>query len=181
MRPQWRWPLDEDEPSKYPKLTWVDKLLIVLTIGAIIGAICMGGCVAMGQPYITTNVISVARISGPAPPIPALPIVERTVARMTNDVGEKVTVITEKPVAPPITSLKIRKSWTNAFWIMCTECDTEAIRKPTRIETVGAKSVEDGEEREYAIYFRCCGQEIKSRYVRRVTTPIAVPVQIPEK
>lgn len=152
---------------------WIERIIfsLALGIGIVFGG-CLYDCNVRAQD--ATNISPYARMAQlPIPPIPKI-----THTHLTNSEGEVVTVTVRKPPdLPPL----VRKSWTNAFWVACTECDLEAIRKPVRIDLITSSPIEDGEQREYAIYFRCCGQEFKSRYVRRVTTPIAVPVQVPSK
>lgn len=132
--------------------------------------------VVYDAPPTNTSFIERRAAQPMIPPLPPLPLhPTKLLATFTNDNGEVIEFRLRKPAPLQMP----RKSWTNAFWVACPECDGEAIRKPMRIEKMGTKTVEDGDEHEYFIYFRCCGQEFKSRYLRRVTTPIAVPVAVP--
>lgn len=87
MRPNRRHPIVPE--ARHPRITWFGKLLVALSLGIIIGIVCLYGCVvACGQPQ--------PRISPPSPPIPALP----TVAHITN--GAKVFKVTVAEATLPV-------------------------------------------------------------------------------
>lgn len=75
----------------------IERIIISLTVGLIIGCISLIGCIASGQ--------DTARLSPPQPPIPALPIV---IGRGTNTEGPfKVLLVREAYTNTPPAALPV--------------------------------------------------------------------------